>query len=243
MFAKRFLYNADGGGSDGGGDGQAADNTAGSASTATGGGTQAPGQDGAGTQSGNDDQTISLTEHQKELNRIAGKTRKEALAAFAKELGLDDEKALEAIVKAKKEADDKTRSDLDRANEAKTAAEKREQEAIAKAKNALLRAAFDREGVNQVEDLDSAFVVAGSLGMLGDESGLEINLESARVDGMDKVIKKLIETKPLFKKSSQAVAAGTGGAERGTTARAELTPEQEDAERRRRGIRPRRQAV
>lgn len=234
MFRSHFLFNADGAGN-GGGDGQAAGNGD-PGSTATGGG-QSSGTNNTGGQPGNDDQP---TFTQADLDRIAGKTRKEALAKFAKDLGLDSVDDLKTIIKAKQDADDQARTDLEKANNAKTAAEQREQQAINKAKNALLRAAFDREGVSLVEDLDSAFVVAGSLGLLGDESGLEIDLDTASVKGMEKVIEKLLKDKPLFKKGSQAQPAGTGGAARSTTTRTELTPEQEDAERRKRGIRPRR---
>lgn len=235
MFRSHFLFNADGAGT-GGGDGQAAGNSD-PGSTATGGGTGTPGTNNTGGQPGNDDQP---TFTQADLDRIAGKTRKEALAKFVKELGLDSVDDLKTIIKAKQEADDQARTDLEKANDAKTAAEQREQQAINKAKNALLRAAFDREGVSLVEDLDSAFVVAGSLGLLGDDSGLEIDLDTANVKGMEKVIEKLLKSKPLFKKGSQAQPAGTGGSERSTTTRTELTPEQEDVERRKRGIRPRR---
>ena len=92
------LWAADDAGSGGGGDASAGQ--AGDGETSTGGG-QVSGEASTGDDEPGDDQTFT----QEDLNRVAGKTRREAVKQFVKELGLESADDLKAIIKAKQDAE------------------------------------------------------------------------------------------------------------------------------------------
>lgn len=194
---------------------------------------------GSGAPTGGDTSGNGVTFSQADLDRVAGKTRKEALASFAKEHGFGSASDLEAVIKAKKEADDQAKTDLEKAQadaaREKTAREQTEQRLY----SAVLRAAFDRAASDLVADLDLAYLAAQSAGLLASDNGIEVDLDKHTVAGLDKVVEKLLKDKPILKKTSQAAPAGTGGADGGNTPAAP-TKEQDDQARRTYGIKPQR---
>lgn len=241
MFLKFFplytlaLWAADDGGASGGGTSTGEGGTGGDSGQA-GAGDAGNGAPTGGDTSGNgSDPTFT----QADLDRIAGKTRKEALATFAKEHGFDSASELEAIIKAKKEADDQAKTDLEKAQadaqREKTAREQTEQRLY----SAVLRAAFDRAAGDLVADLDLAFLAAQSAGLLSADGGIEVDADKQSVTGLDKAIETLLKDKPILKKTSQAAPAGTGGADGGNTPAAP-TKEADDQARRTYGIKPQR---
>lgn len=175
---------------------------------------------------------------QADLDRIAGQTRKEALAKFARDNGFEKVGDLEALIKAQKEADDKSKSDLEKA-QAESQREKAAREAAeARLTGTVLRSAFDRVAMDKVGDLDLAYLAAQNAGLLTAEAGIVIDVDKNNVAGLDKAVEKLLKDKPILKKVSQAAAAGTGGAEGGnSSAASKMSTEQEAAYKRRFGIR------
>lgn len=176
---------------------------------------------------------------QADIDRFTGKARREALARWAKENGFADVKDLEAVIKAKKEADDKAKTDLTKANERAEREATRAETAEKRLYEVVLKFGFQLAAVDTVADVELAYLAAQNLGLLNGEGPVEIDLDSASVKGMDKVIEKLLKEKPLLKKQpTAALPAGTGGAAGGNTAPAgQMTPEQERAYRQRYGIR------
>jgi len=162
---------------------------------------QAPGSNGSGAEFSQDD-----------LNRVAGKARKEALARFAKEQGLADVADLEALIAQKRQAEEQAKTELDRAQEQATAAQQRMQAMEQQMRSNLLRAEFRVQAAAQVADVDLAYLAAREAGYLDDDL---VNLETGTVTGVDAIVEKLLVEKPILKKQTPARAAGTGGAESG----------------------------
>lgn len=222
------LFNADAGNGNGGG-----------GATSTGEGGQS-GQGGGGTDdagAGNGTTSGGVTFTQADVDRIAGQTRQQALGRWARDLGFDDPEQIKKIIEAQKEADDKAKSDLEKAQEKAAKADQRATETEQRMYNVLLRSAFDRVAGDQVADLDLAYLAAREAGLLSSEAGIQVDLEKLNVTGIDKAVKKLLEDKPLLKKTSQAKPATTGGGEGGTPAPAQMTEEQKAAYKRRFGVR------
>ena len=164
---------------------------------------------------GDDRQTFT----QADLDRIAGRTRKEALAKFAKEHGLEDPKELENLIKANQEANDKARTDLQKAQDEAARIKQQLAEVETRMFQTLLRAEFRVKAADKVSDVDLAYLAAQDAKLLSDEAGLiEVDTERGVVEGMDKVIEKLVKDKPILKKASQAQAGGTGGSAGGGAA-------------------------
>jgi hypothetical protein len=175
---------------------------------------------------------------QAEVDRFTGKARREALARWAKENGFADVKDLEAVIAAKRDADDKAKSDLDKANERATRESERADAAEKRLYDIVLKFGFQLAASEQVADIDLAYLAAQDLGLLNGDGPVEIDLETATVKGMDKVVEKLLKQKPILKKSQGAAPAGTGGSAGGVTLPpGQLTPEQEAAYKARFGIR------
>lgn len=175
---------------------------------------------------------------QAELDKLIGKARRESLQRWAKENGFSDAKEVEALIKAKKEADDRAKSDLDKASERADREAARAEAAEKRLYDAVLKLGFQLAAADQVADTELAYLAAQSLGLLNGEGPVEIDLERLEVKGMDRVLEKLLKAKPLLKKSQSAQPAGTGGAAGGVTLPAgQLTPEQEAEYERRFGIR------
>lgn len=188
-----------------------------------------------GGQPGNSGATFT----QADLDRIAGQTRKEALAKWAKDHGFASVAEAETAIKAQKEAEDKSKSDLEKAQTEAQREKAAREAAEARLTNTVLRSAFDRAAMAVVGDLDLAYLAAQNAGLLTAEAGIVIDVEKNTVTGLDKIVEKLLKDKPILKKVSQAVAAGTGGADGGNTP-AGPTKDQDDQARRTYGIRPQR---
>jgi hypothetical protein len=142
-------------------------------------------------------------------------------------------------VNAKKEADDKAKTELQKAQDAVTAAKAEAEATEQRMYNVLLRTAFDRVAGGQIADdlLDVAFVAARESGLLNGDSGIVVDIEAATVKGVDKAVEKLLKNKPSLKKVSQAAPPGTGGSEGGgTSPPGQLTEAQQAAYKRRFGI-------
>lgn len=231
-----FLFDANSGGGEGGGTstgegGQPG--ASGGTGTANNSGGSADNSGGTANNSGGNGATFS----QADLDRIAGNTRKEAMAKFAKEHGFADVKALEAAIKSQREADEAAKTELQKAKDGEVREKSRAETAEARLYDTLLRAAFDRAAVEQVADLELAYLAAKEAGLLKSESGVTVDVESGKVSGLDKVVEKLLKDKPILKKAQTAAPGGTGGSAGGTTAPAKMTPEQEQQYRMRYGIR------
>jgi hypothetical protein len=155
---------------------------------------------------------------QADLNRLTGKARREALASWAKENGFADVKDLEGLIKAKKEADDKAKDDLTKATERADREATRAEAAEKRLYDIVLKFGFQLAAVDQVGDVELAYLAAQSLGLLNGEGPVEVDLEAVEVKGMDEVIKKLLSKKPLLKKQAAlGQPAGTGGAAGGNS--------------------------
>lgn len=216
------------------------------ADTGNGGGTTSTGEgnqsgqgggetDDAGATNGKPSGEATFT--QTDVDRIAGQTRQQALGRWAREMGFDDPEQIKKIVEAQKEADDKAKSDLQKAQEKADNANKRADATEQRMYNVLLRSAFDRVAGDQVADLDLAYLAAREAGLLSSEAGIQVDLEKLNVTGIDKAVEKLLKDKPLLKKTSQAKPATTGGGEGGTPTPATMTEEQKAAYKRRFGVR------
>lgn len=192
---------------------------------------------GAGAQTGGGQPGNGATFTQADLDRIAGQTRKEALAKWAKDHGFADVKEAEAAIKAQKDAQDLAKSELDKAREAEAREKSRAEAAEARLTNTVLRSAFDRVAMDKVGDLDLAYLAAQNAGLLTAEAGIVIDVDKNSVGGLDKALEKLLKDKPILKKVSQAAAASTGGAEGGNSAAGKMTAEQETEIKRRFGLR------
>lgn len=222
------LFNADAGNGSGGG-----------GATSTGEGNQSGQGDGetddAGAANGKSSGEATFT--QLDVDRIAGQTRQQALGRWAKEMGFDDPEQIKKIIEAQKEADDKAKSDLQKAQEKADNANKRADATEQRMYNVLLRSVFDRVAGDQVADLDLAYLAAREAGLLSSEAGIQVDLDKLNVTGIDKAVEKLLKDKPLLKKTSQAKAVTTGGGEGGTPNPAQMTDEQKAAYKRRFGVR------
>src|SRR5262245_41932002 len=176
---------------------------------------------------------------QAEVDKFAGRARREALQRWAKENGFSDVKDLEAVIKAKKDADDQAKTDLTKDNERADREKARADTAEARLYDIVRKFGFQLAAVDQVADLELAYLAAQSLGLLNGDGPVEIDLETVSVKGMDKVIEKLIEKKPLLKKGpTAATPAGTGGAAGGVSVPAgQMTAQQKVDYQRRVGIR------
>ena len=229
------LYDADTGGAGGGtstGEGGQPGSNAGTGTVNNSGGTASNSGGSADNSGGNG---AGFT--QADLDRVAGQTRKEALRRWAKELGFDDPAAIEAVIKAQKDADEKAKTDLQKQQEKTTAAETRAQGLETRLYDVILRAAFDRAAAEKVADLDLAYLAAREAKLLSSEAGVTVDVEAGTVAGVDKIVEKLLKDKPILKKAAQAAAAGTGGSEGGTPAPTELTAAQKADYSRRFGVR------
>lgn len=208
--------------------------------TSTGEGDGQPGPDGGVTGGGGDKgdgQPGERSFTQADLDRVAGQTRQQALDRWAREQGYDNPAEIVSIIEAKKQADEQAKSELEKAqtkaDEANARADANEQLVY----KVLLRSAFDRAAGDQVDDLDLAFLAANDLKLLTSEAGITVDLESLKVEGLDKAVKTLLEKKPILKRSTGAKPPGTGGDEGGTPPPpSQLTEEQKAEFQRRFGV-------
>lgn len=193
------------------------------ADTGNGGGTEATTGDGVQADSqtqtvttptggGQQTGTTAPTFTQADIDRIAGKTRKEALALFAKEHGFTDVKALEEIVKAKREADEQAKTELQKALELANT-EKQAREALeSQLKQERIRAAV----VKKATELNFAYP-DDTLALL-DMSSFELD-DKGKVTGFEKALEDLAKSGRLQMKvqrqqiGNQTRTSGTTGAQ------------------------------
>lgn len=142
---------------------------------------------GAGAQTGGGQPgSNGATFTQADLDRIAGQTRKEALAKWAKDHGFASVAEAETAIKAQKEAEDKSKSDLEKAQTEAQREKAAREAAEARLTNTVLRSAFDRAAMAVVGDLDLAYLAAQNAGLLTAEAGIVIDVEKNTVTGLDK---------------------------------------------------------
>lgn len=154
-------------------------------------------------------------EQQAELERILGErlSRAEKAAAkkaaedYAKAQGYENAAAMEAALKAHKEAQEKQKTDLQKAQEAEAAAKAQVKAAEERAKAALIKAAFVAEAADKsLVSIEDAFVLADlSKVTVGDDS---------KVDGMKEAVEALLKAKPYLVKQT-----GAGGSTAGNPGR------------------------
>jgi hypothetical protein len=144
-----------------------------------------------------------IAERVSRANKAAGKT---ALEARAKELGFDSVEAMETALKAHKEAAEKDKTDLQKAQEAKAAAEAKAKAAESRANQALIRAAFMLQvaGKTWVEGVSVDDVYA-----MADLSQVTVK-EDGTIEGVAEAAETLLKAKPGLVKAT-ATSGGTGG--------------------------------
>ncbi len=178
-----------------------------------GGGT---GNGAQGSTGGNGDQgaagKVTFTpEQQAELDRILGErlSRAEKAAAkkaaedYAKAQGYETASAMESALKAHKEAQEKNKTDLQKAQEAEAAAKAQAKTAEERIKAALIRAAFTEHAATaNLVSIEDAFKLADlSKVTVGDDD---------KVDGMKEAVETLVKEKPYLVKQA-GTGGGTGG--------------------------------
>ena len=152
---------------------------------------------------------------QADLNRVAVMERKGALTKFASDLGLDSVDDLKQIITDKAEAEAAKKSELEQIGEKLQASEDKYKALETRLYKTTLRNAFNQAAAGQVSDTDMAFLVADNLGLLNGQSGIEVDIEAGKVSGLEDVVKKLIEVKPILKKITPASPGGTSGSDGG----------------------------
>jgi len=195
------------------------DGGAGGANLDTGGtgGTNDP---NAGGQEGGQQQKVQFTPEQQaaidaiiaeRVSRANKSASRAALEARAKELGFESVEAMEAVLKAAKEAAEKEKTDLQKANEAKATAEAKAKAAEERAKTALIRAAFAEAAIGaNLVSADDAFKLADLSKVTVDDDG--------NVEGVREAVEALVKAKPyLVKQGGGSGGSGGGNPVRGNT--------------------------
>lgn len=213
MFRTRpfFLFDADTGNTGGSGDSNTSTGEGGSGNQGEAGNNQDGGQQG-GAGSGQQSQP---TFTQADLDRIAGNTRKEAMAKFAKDHGFDSVDDLKAAIKAQKDAEEQAKSDLQKAQEA----EQREKTAREAAEAELRRLRIETAILEKATGLN--FANPRDAMALLDMSKVEID-DTGKVTGFDKQLDDLAKSGRLPIKGQQQ-GAGIGNQTRTRTAGAGTT--------------------
>jgi membrane protein involved in colicin uptake len=145
-----------------------------------------------------------IAERVSRANKAAGKT---ALEARAKELGFDTVEAMETALQAHKEATDKQKTDLEKAQEAKAAAEAKATKALAQANQRLV----DAEARVQATGLGVKAERIAHVIKLADLSQAQVSDDGA-VDGdaVKAAIEAVLKDVPELR-GAPATPGGTGG--------------------------------
>jgi hypothetical protein len=193
-----FLYDADTG--NGGGSGNTSTGEGGSGDQGeAGNNTQTGGQQGGSAGGGQQNQP---TFTQADLDRIAGTTRKEAMAKFAKDHGFADVKALEAAIKAQKDAEEQAKTDLQKAQEG----EQREKTAREAAEAELKKVRIETAILTGAAELNFANP-QDALALLN-LSGVQID-DAGKVTGHEKLLDDLAKSGRLPMKQGAGIGNQT----------------------------------
>lgn len=178
-----------------------------------GGGMGNTNPNGGGNGDPNAGNKVTFTpEQQAELERILGErlsraektATKVAREAYAKEQGFDNAAAMDTAIKAHKEAQEKNKTDLQKAQEAEATAKAQAQAASERAKTALIRAAFAEQAIAQnLASAEDAF-------RLADLSKVTVT-DDGTVDGVKDAVEALVKAKPYLVKQGGGTSGGTGG--------------------------------
>lgn len=137
------------------------------------------------------------------LSRAERSAARKALEARAKELGFDSVDAMEAALKAAKEAEDAKKSEAERLRAAKEAAEQQAKVAAEQAKQALIKAAL-MTAAAQAGFADPADAIR-----LADTSEIEV-ADDGTVIGAKEAIDALAKEKPYLLRGAGGAGAGGG---------------------------------
>lgn len=138
------------------------------------------------------------------LNRANNTAAKKALEDQAKSLGYESYEAMEAAAKAYQAAKDKEKSDLQREQEAKAAAETKAAQAEERAKQAYIKASFVAHAATaNLVDVEDAFKLA-------DLSDVTVK-DDGTVEGVKEVVDALVKAKPYLVKSGAGTTIPGGG--------------------------------
>lgn len=209
-----FLFDADTGNGGGSGDNTSTGEGGAGEGNTSQGGQAGQGQAGAQTQNLASQQTNAGGQQtgtftQADLDRIAGNTRKEAMAKFAKDHGFDSVEALKAAIKAQKDAEEQAKSDLQKAQEA----EQRQKTAREAAEAELHRLRIETAILEKATGLN--FANPRDAMALLDMSKVEID-DTGKVTGFEKQLDDLAKSGRLPLKGQQQ-GAGIGNQTRTRT--------------------------
>lgn len=132
---------------------------------------------------GNKDPVITFPDEKSFMSRVNREAKKQ-LEAQAKELGYETIEAMQAALKASKDAKDKEKTDLEKEKAAKEAAEKAAAAALARANQSLIRAEF------KVKSKEAGALNPDAAFKLADLSDVEVD-DDGNVSGVDEAIKAL----------------------------------------------------
>jgi len=221
MFVKLFRvlhYSPDDSGGQGGGGGSSAGD-AGAGSTAAAGSTgSSSGQGdqnskdggadgGAGDQSksaGKQDQPFAVFQNAGEFMSRVERESKKKLDELAKQFGYESKKDMEAALKAKKEADEKSKTDLEKLQD------QLNQEKAARASSDKKIAGQAVSQALMMEAVKLNFIDPGDAVALAAKDGIGYDQETGQVEGAAEAIKKLAESKPhLIKGKGSGVGSSS----------------------------------
>jgi len=138
------------------------------------------------------------------LSRANNTAAKKALEDQAKALGYESYAAMEAAAKAYQAAKDKEKSDLQREQEAKQAAEAKAAQAEERAKQAYIKASFVAHAATaNLVDVEDAF-------RLADLSDVTVK-DDGTAEGVKEVVEALVKAKPYLVKSGAGTVPPAGG--------------------------------
>lgn len=137
------------------------------------------------------------------LSRAEKSAQRKALEARAKDLGYESVADMEAALEAHRKAQDAQKTEAEKLRESLEAEKAKVADAQAKARAALIKAAFVAEAATaNLVSVDDAFKLA-------DLSEVDVS-EDGTVTGIKEAVEQLVKEKPYLVKQGQG--AGTGGA-------------------------------
>ncbi len=167
--------------------------------------------DGKGGDDGKGDKPqVSMS--QEDLDRLVGDRVRRAEAStgegLAKAAGFENLEAMQAAAKATKARDEDEKSDLDKATEARTAAERDRDETLQRLERETIRNAFITEAGQAkipADRIDDALAIADLD---------SVTIKDGKVQGVSEAVKALVEAKPWLMGEANE-KGGTGAADGG----------------------------